>query len=274
VAVAPNATDDILLKLLEDKDERVRKSVRRVKSPSKLVLEGMFWADVGMYKKQLTQLVRQAPEYAWVAPDAKNIIHQDVSVRQYGDTTSQDKIATVKHSFLTRKDQNMRSLNRELEALSVQAASEPDRLEKEYEQHPERWNKIIRSPHCRKQLLSKIFIAHGDVSDNPLVQAKLRSDCTWLRSLLPRRRQERLKLADDSPFSDILLGLYLQEENKRSREKADIELLKRVALNVHTKPDTLELIYEDFGVREVLKNPNCPKKLRKMVFRSDYKEDS
>jgi hypothetical protein len=94
------------------------------------------------------------------------------------------------------------------------------------------------------------------------------------RSLLPRRRQERLKLADNSPFSDILLGLYLQEENKRSREKADIELLKRVALNVHTKPDTLELIYEDFGVREVLKNPNCPKKLRKMVFRSDYKEDS
>jgi hypothetical protein len=266
VAVAPNATDDILLKLLEDQDERVRTALRRVKTPSKLVLEGMFWANMEMNKRHVTQLVKKAPEYAWASTNDYNSKHKDYLISMRKDMSAPKSEQEIMSAFLNRKEDALRNINAECLDISSYAVSESERLDKEYSQHPEKWKEIIRNPHCSKPLISKIFIEYGDVDENPMVLSKMAADPGWPRTLMPGRRQERLKLAETSPYEDVLKALFIREEYKPSREKADIELLKRLALNVNTSPELLEWIYEVFAVKEVLLNPNCTSKLRRLAL--------
>lgn len=265
VASAPRATDAMLLKLMDDDKFEVRYALQFAVSESKIFLEGLFQSDIEMKKHQIESLLEQAPEYAWVTPGPRNMEHQKLLISLRGGQQAPVSAVQLSTDYLERKTALLSQQEAQLNGIAQRAEKEAEALAVQYEQTPENWCKIVLSEYCSDNLLSKIFINHGNVSNNPVVRGRCRGNSHYPAKLLPRSRKERLRIAETTPYLLVLRALFSKENSKKSKS-ADHDLLLKIAQNDAADFDLLVRLYGRFGVKAVTRHPACTYELRKAIL--------
>lgn len=259
IAFSSQASEDMLLALLDDKEESVRNSVSKNSNLTATVTACLVLLEIKVTAKAYKAMLTESPNYAHIPLTKDNRKHDSVREKYLVDIDpSIEKVSLAKN--LRDKIKSARKIS---SSNKVAPKAEAKKLESEYEENPENWKCIISNEFCSDRLLGKMFVDGRDVLLNPIVASRYRQDLSYFRKLLPRGKKDRLAIAKNNTNPTVLSTLASKEWHSNN---PNIEVLTAIAINIHTELETLEDIYDEYKIKDVLKNPNCSKKLRKFAL--------
>ncbi len=264
VAQAPNATSGMLLTMLGDDEPSVLQAVcrRRLSIPAEVML-AMIIKNLALTAKQVKELLLKHAEFSWLELGVNNRKHLKLfsnarkkCAREY----TQEELMSL--YYLMRKDA--------LHGIQIPDTEKDDEigakeLSLRYRDNPKVWRSIVKDRRCSDELLKQMFLDGYDISNNPTIYQRMNADMNYMSRLFPRSKKERLVIAKNNQSSNVLHNLFLREHYAKT---PNMDVLIQLCLNSNTDKGTLDWIYDEFNLKEVSMNPNCPMELRKRILQN------